>query len=78
MASQGAVAHGLVQVHGVEHGRVETGEQLLGDDEDLGVLVQLGEGLADLPLLLVLGVELLQQGAVVVVAGVHHFAVLGR
>jgi len=33
-----------------EHGRVESGEELLGDDEDLGELVQLGEGLADLPL----------------------------
>jgi len=54
MDEQRVVAHGLVQVHGVEDGRVETGEELLGDDEDLGVLVQLGEGLADLPLLLLL------------------------
>ena len=75
---QGVVAHRLVEIHGVEHGRVEAGEQLLGDDQDLRLLVELAEALADLPLLLRVEVEFLQQLGVVVAAGVNHFGILGR
>lgn len=32
------VAHGFVKVHAVEDRRVVSGEQLIGDDEDLRVL----------------------------------------
>jgi hypothetical protein len=33
---QRVIAHRLVEIHRVEHRRVEAGEQLLGDDQDLG------------------------------------------
>jgi hypothetical protein len=56
------VPHRLVEIHGVEHRRIEAGEQLLGDDEDLGLLVELAEALADLPLPLRVEVEFLEQG----------------
>ncbi len=75
---QGVVAHRLVEIHGVEHGRVEAGEQFLGDDENLRLLVELAEALADLPLLLRVEVEFLEQGGVVVVAGVNDLGILGR
>jgi hypothetical protein len=75
---QGVVAHRLVEIHGIEHGRVEAGEQFLGDDEDLGLLVELAEALADLPLFLRVEVEFLEQGGVVVVAGVDDLGILGR
>ena len=45
---QRVVAHRLVEIHRVEDRRVEAGEQLLGDDQDLRPLADLGEVLADL------------------------------
>ena len=42
------VAHRLVEVHGVQHRGVVAGQQLVGDDQDLGLLRRLLEGLADL------------------------------
>jgi hypothetical protein len=76
---QGVVAHRLVEIHGVEHGRVEAGEQLLGDDEDLrhagracrsscgSAAPSSGRG----------GIPSAAAG-VVVAAGVHDFGILGR
>jgi hypothetical protein len=75
---QGMVAHRFVEIHGIEHGSVETGEQFLGDDENLGLLVELAEALADLPLLLRVEVEFLEQGGVVVVAGIDDLGIRGR
>jgi hypothetical protein len=43
-----------------------------------GMLVELAEALANLPLLLRVEVEFLQQPGVVVAAGVHDFGILGR
>ncbi len=37
------VAHRLVEIDGVEQGRVEAGKQFFGDDEDLRLLVELAE-----------------------------------
>ncbi len=67
---QRVVAHRLVEIHRVEDRRVEAGQQLLGDDQDLRVFADLGEVLADLLLLLLVEVPLLQLRRVVVVAGV--------
>ena len=57
---QRVIAHRLVEIHGVKHGRVEAGEQFLGDDEDLRHLVELAEALADLLLLLRVEMELFE------------------
>jgi hypothetical protein len=46
------VAHRFVQIHRIENRRIEAGEQLLGDDENLGLFPDLGEVLADLFLFL--------------------------
>ena len=45
------VPHRLVEVHPVEDGGVEAGEELVGDDEDLRVFVGSAERLADGPFL---------------------------
>jgi hypothetical protein len=37
---QGVVAHGFVEVHGLQDGRVEAGQQFGGDDEDLQRVVR--------------------------------------
>ena len=56
------VAHRFIEIHGVEERRIETGEQFLGDDEDLRHLIELTETLANLPLPLRIEVEFLEQG----------------
>ena len=68
----------LTEIHGVEHRRVKAGEQFLGDDENFRHLVELAEALADLPLLLRVEMEFLQQLGVVVAAGVDNLGILGR
>ena len=75
---QGVVAHRFVEIHRVEHRSVEAGEQFLGDDENLRHLVELAEALADLPLLLRVEVEFLEQRGVVVAAGIDDLGILGR
>ena len=57
---QRVVAHRLVEIHRVEDRRVEAGQQLLGDDQDLRQLAGLGEVLADLLFLLLVDVPLLE------------------
>ena len=75
---QGVIPHRLVEIHGIEHGCVESREQLLRDDQDLRLLVELPEALADLPLLLRIEVELLQQRRVVVIPRIDHLGVFRR
>jgi hypothetical protein len=55
------VAHRLVEIHRIEQGRIEAGEQLLGNDQNLRLPVEFTEALADLPLLLRIEMELLEQ-----------------
>ena len=69
---QHVVAHRLVQVHAVQDGRVEAGQQLLGDDQDLGQLVGLAERLADRLFFVVGQVEASQVFGVVVGGAVDH------
>jgi hypothetical protein len=45
---QGVVAHGLVEIHGLQDGRVEAGQQLGGDDEDLQRVVGVAEAVEQL------------------------------
>jgi hypothetical protein len=42
------VAHRLVQIHGIQDRRIETGQQFLGDDEDFRKVTALDEIFADL------------------------------
>jgi len=55
------VAHRLVEIDRIEQGRIEAGEQLLGNDQNLRLPVEFTEALADLPLLLRIEKELLEQ-----------------
>ena len=75
---QGVVAHGFVEIHRVEDRRVETGQQLLSHDEDLGVLAKLDKTLPDAPLLLFVYVKFLQFRGVVVIACINHFGIFLR
>ena len=75
---QRVVAHRLVQIHGVKDGRVEAGEQLLGNDENLRPLAGLGEILANLPLSLGIEMPLFQVRRIVVVPGENDLGILRR
>ena len=72
------VAHGLVEIHRVEDRRIETGQQLLRDNEDLGVLAEPDKTLPDASLLLFGYVKFLQFRGVVVIACINHFGVFRR
>jgi len=72
------VAHRLVEVHAVEDWGVESGEQLLGDDQDLGQLFGIAERLPDLLLLVLRQVVLRQLRRIVVRRAVYDRRVLGR
>jgi hypothetical protein len=50
------IAHGLVEIHGVQDRRVEAGQQFLGDDENLGELAEALEVLANVLLVLLVDV----------------------
>ena len=45
---QGVVAHRFVEVHGLQDGRVEAGQQLGGDDQDLQRVVRVAEAVEQL------------------------------
>ena len=59
---QHVVAHRLVEVHAVEDRRVEAGQQLLGDDQDLRLLVRLRKALRTASLVLVGDLVLAERG----------------
>src|SRR5262245_65387309 len=44
---QGVVAHGLVEIHGVENRRIEAGQELLRDNKNFGVLAEPDKTLPD-------------------------------
>ncbi len=65
------VAHRLVEVHGIQYGCIEPGEQFLGNDENLRLLVKLAEAFSDLTLFLRIKMEFLEQDRIVIVPGVN-------
>ena len=68
---QGMVAHGLVEIHGVENRRVEPGQQLFGHDKNLGKLAELDEGFPYLLFPLLVQMPLLHVGGIVIATGVN-------
>jgi hypothetical protein len=62
------VAHGFIKVHAVEYGSIETGEELLRDDEDFGQFARFHKGFANL-LLFVFGEAVIGDLRPVVVKG---------
>src|SRR5262249_3987181 len=56
---QGVVAHGLVEIHGVEDRCIEAGQELLRDNEDLGLFAKPRKTLPDSSLFLFVDVKLL-------------------
>ncbi len=54
------IAHRLVEVHAVQNWRIESCQQLFGDDENLRVFAFANEILADFCLLILAEIELAQ------------------
>ena len=54
------VAHRLIEIHRIKQWRVKAGQQFFGDNQNLRLLVKLGETLANLPLLFLIKVKFLQ------------------
>src|SRR5262245_29434115 len=75
---QGVVTHRLVEIHGVENRRVKTGQELLRDNEDFGLLAEPDKTLPDTTLFLFVDVKLLQFDGVVVIGRINDFGVFWR
>src|SRR5262245_7165642 len=75
---QRVIAHGLVEIHGVENRRIEAGQELLRNNQDFGLLAEADKTLPDTSLFLFVDVKLLQFGGVVVIGRINDFGVFRR
>jgi len=61
------IAHRFVQIHGIENRRVESGQQFLGDNQNLGRIAVFGKTFANGFFFLLVNVKFLEQRFVIVV-----------